>query len=135
MRFKDENDGTGFAKSRRSVPLWMIVGAVICVLAVVATVVFMRGGFSAKSNESVVKRVGKHIMLPNETPEVTTVDNAAAMTGQPFFANVKNGDKILIFPKAMLIIVYRPSEDILVNGGPIVDDSSTGSSSIEAAGE
>ena len=124
MRFEEKMSGASFGKRSRA-PFWIITGLVICALVAAVTVFFMRGRLEPKTDEDVIKRVGQHIVLPDETPSVTTVENAGALSSQPFFASVKDGDKILIFQQAARIIIYRPSKNILVNVGPIVDDNAT----------
>ncbi|MCV6900727.1 hypothetical protein OE165_27220, partial [Escherichia coli] len=43
---------------------------------------------------------------------------------QAFFANAKNDDQILIYLKEQKAIIYRPSENKIINVGPIVTDNS-----------
>ncbi len=125
-----------YKRTKKRHPSW---GKIIILVAVVALAVFgtcylILDGFKDQNDPTViVDKVGKHIMLPSgETPEVSTVEGASDLASQPFFQNVKDGDKILIYPKAARIIIYRPSENILVNVGPIVDDSTTPSDSNSA---
>lgn len=54
--------------------------------------------------------IGKSIALPQgETPTIATVTNKNKLDDQPFFKQVENGDKILIYPRARQAILYRPS--------------------------
>lgn len=75
---------------------------------------------SRQENEEIVARVGKLIKLPNETPSVATVSDITKLTDQTLFQNAQNGDKVLIFNKAKRGIVYRPSENIIIEIGSIV---------------
>jgi hypothetical protein len=73
--------------------------------------------------EQLVAKVGKLIDLPkDETPTVATVLDKEKLAGQAFFANAENGDKILIYTKDKKAIVYRPSQNKLINVGPIAID-------------
>ncbi|HUD05370.1 MAG TPA: hypothetical protein VMR18_00400 [Candidatus Saccharimonadales bacterium] len=72
--------------------------------------------------------VSKHYLLPtNEVPALATVTDESKLTS-PFFKDAKDGDKVLIYEKNQLAIIYRPSIDRIVMVGP-VDLESTGSTS------
>lgn len=104
---------------------WLVVAIIVIIIIGAAAAVWffvIRGNNT--DDAAIIERTSKHLILPaGEQPAITTVENAAEMSGQPFFANVKDGDKIMIYAQSARIIIYRPSENILVNVGPIVDDS------------
>lgn len=88
--------------------------------------------------DQLVAQVGKLIDLPkDETPTVATVLDKEKLKDQPFFANAQNGDKILIYTKAKKAIVFRPSQNKLINVGPIAIDqkSQTQVALINAGGD
>lgn len=64
--------------------------------------------------EETIKKVSKHILLPNEAPTMATVSDVSKLKEQVFFANAKNGDKVLIFSQSKKAVLYRPENDILV---------------------
>lgn len=67
-----------------------------------------------------VKKVGALIDLPQgETPTVATVTDPKKLAGQPFFANAKAGDVVLIYTKAREAYLYDPSRNKLVQVAPI----------------
>jgi len=79
---------------------------------------------SQKEVNDVVKSVSKLMILPSEeVPSVATVLDKEKLSNQPFFSNVENGDKLLIFPKAMQAIIYRPGSNKIIKVGPIFIDS------------
>jgi len=68
-----------------------------------------------------IDRVKHHVLLPtNEIPTVATVSNVEALKSQAFFANAKNGDKVLVYTNAKKAYLYDPVADIVVEVGPIV---------------
>jgi hypothetical protein len=68
-----------------------------------------------------IARVRRHIMLPtNETPTLAIVSNVEALKSQAFFANAKNGDKVLVYTNAKKAYLYDPIADVIVEVGPIV---------------
>ncbi len=76
--------------------------------------------------EAIVSRVGMLIDLPkDETPTLATVLDKDKLKDQPFFANAQNGDKILIYIKAKKSIIWRPSENKIINSGPITNIDNT----------
>lgn len=81
-------------------------------------------------------KVGKLIQLPSETPTVATISDIKKLKDQPFFDGAKNGDKVLIFTEARKAIIYRESENKIINSGPIAvtsDQSQTTSVSVLAS--
>lgn len=70
--------------------------------------------------QDLVEKVGKLIKLPNETPTIATVSDVSQLQEQTIFKNAQNGDKVLIFADAKRAILYRPSENIVVEVGNLV---------------
>lgn len=68
----------------------------------------------------VVSHVGKLVILPqDEEPIVATVSDPERLHAQPFFANAKVSDKVLIYARARRAILYRPSENKIVEVAPL----------------
>lgn len=69
---------------------------------------------------SVAIQVGKLVILPqDEEPTVATVSDPEQLRAQPFFANAKLGDKVLIYARARRAILYRPDENKIVEVAPL----------------
>ena len=68
--------------------------------------------------DNLVEEVGKLIALPeDEKPTVATVTDVGAVKDQPFFAKAQNGDRVLIYTNARKAILYRPSENRILEVG------------------
>ncbi len=64
--------------------------------------------------------VGKFMLLPNdELPTIATVTDVSKLNNQIFFKFAKNGDKVLIFTKSQMAILYSPSAHKIINVGPV----------------
>jgi len=87
---------------------------------------------SIDDKDELITKVGKLIKLPNETPDVATVTDVELLQNQSIFRNAQNGDKVLIYTQAKRAIVYRPSENIIVEVGNIMVNSE-GSASVSAS--
>jgi hypothetical protein len=83
-----------------------------------------------EQTNSLINSVGKLTELPTgETPTIATVTDVTKLAGQPFFANAKNGDKVLIYTQAKEAYLYRPSTNKIINIAPVnLGSSSTPSS-------
>ena len=78
--------------------------------------------------KGLVEDVSKIMILPSdETPKVIPITDAENLAkNQLFFAKVQNGDQLLVFTSVQQAIIYRPSENKIVNTGPIVTDDAAG---------
>lgn len=69
---------------------------------------------------ALVAKVSKLMALPaDETPTIATVTDASIVKDQPFFAQAQNGDKVLIYQKAGKAILYRESENKIIEVGAV----------------
>jgi hypothetical protein len=67
-----------------------------------------------------VEKVGKLMELPaGESPTVATVADVSKLKGQPFFANAKNGFKVLIYAQAKKAILYDPFANKIIEVAPV----------------
>lgn len=66
----------------------------------------------------IVAAVAKHMLLPDTVPQIASIQDAKKLsTSQDFFKNAVNGDVVLVYETT--IIVYRPSQDIIVVVGNV----------------
>lgn len=66
--------------------------------------------FKDQKIEDVIKEIGSIVALPDETPQVMTVQDVSKLSGQAFFVGASNGDLVLAFPKAQKAVLYRPTD-------------------------
>lgn len=108
----------------------IIIGLIL--LTVIGTVIFLqtKKQNSDLTNVEVVKtRVSRHFVLPtNEQPALATITDQKKLTSA-FFKQAQNGDKILIYQKNQVAIIYRPSIDRIIAVGPVAIDTPQGSAS------
>lgn len=79
-----------------------------------------------QAEAAIVARVGKLVLLPaGETPTIATVSNPDKLRDQPFFANAKEGDKMLVYTIARKVYLYDPVNNILLNVAPLNIDTTT----------
>lgn len=76
---------------------------------------------SQQDVQALVEKVGKLIKLPDdELPTVATVTDLERLKNQPFFAQAKVGDKVLLYPQAKKAILYDPIDNVIIEVGPLV---------------
>lgn len=74
--------------------------------------------------KTLTDKLGKLIKLPSdEDPNVATVLDQEKLKDQPFFVNAKNGDKIVIYSQKKVAILYRESENIIIEVAPLTMES------------
>ena len=81
-----------------------------------------QGTNSADDSVQVVERVAKLMLLPDETPTIAVVSDLSKLQGQLFFANAKEGDVVLMYPKARKAILYSPTLNKIIEVAPITND-------------
>lgn len=72
-----------------------------------------------EDTKQLVDEVGKLMVLPKEVPTIATVTDITKLKNQPFFANAKNGDRVLLYTQAKKAILYRPSIKKIIDVEPI----------------
>jgi CHASE3 domain sensor protein len=126
-------------KPRRKVSAVTIVLAIIVlILAGAATYFYLQyqnirdnpEAVGVAQTQDLVQRVERLIALPeDEEPTIATVEDKSKLADQAFFADAENGDQLLIYTKSQRAIIYRPSENRIINVGPVsIDDTSEGTS-------
>lgn len=110
---------------------------IILLIAVVIAIIGMGAGgyfyyqYQQNSPQNIAQRnkgeakklaeeVGKFMLLPtDELPTIATVTDVSKLSNQDFFKFAKNGDKVLIFTKAKMAILYNPGLRKIINVGPV----------------
>jgi hypothetical protein len=70
--------------------------------------------------DMIVEQVGELIVLPEgEQPTIATVTDPEKLKDQPFFANAKKGDRVLIYANAKKAILYDPVDNKIIEVAPI----------------
>ena len=73
-------------------------------------------------NQKIIDAVGSLITLPSdETPTIATVTDLSQLQGLPLFQNAALGDKVLIYTKSKKAILYRPSENKIIDIAPLTE--------------
>ena len=121
------------SRGKKNKAVVIVVVAVIAVLVGVCTWQFIEmqklrdPGHTAEQAKidarELKDKVSKLMQLPDEDATIATVQDASKLSGQEFFKDSKNGDKVLIFTAAKKAVIYRPSENKIINSGPIVINS------------
>ena len=71
--------------------------------------------------QTMTEQVSKYMMLPkDETPVVATVTDTSILPKETFFQQAKNGDKILMYKKHKLAVLYRPRTGQVITRATLV---------------
>ena len=78
------------------------------------------------TQDQIIAQVGRIMLLPtDDTPSLAGVSNLDALKGQDFFRNAKVGDIVLMYAKTRRAILYDPTEDKIIEVGPITTATTT----------
>lgn len=70
--------------------------------------------------QALKNQISQFMQLPSdETPTLATVTDATKVKTESFFVDAQNGDKVLLFNKKGLAILWRPSTKKIINVAPI----------------
>jgi hypothetical protein len=69
--------------------------------------------------QALAEKISKLMQLPEGDPVVATVTDKDKLADQPFFVSAENGDKVLIFSESSVAVIYRESDNKIINYGPI----------------
>ena len=73
-----------------------------------------------QQTKNIINEVGKLMVLPmDEIPTIAQVSDITQLKDQQFFQKAKNGDKVLLFPKDQIAILYDPVIKKIINVGPL----------------
>lgn len=110
----------GYSFPYKSILATLLAFLTLTAILYFATFQFMKNqndpnAVSQKEIKAITERIGKFMELPQgETPTLATVSDREKLKGQQFFLNAKNGDKVLVYPKAKKAILYRPSSGKII---------------------
>jgi hypothetical protein len=79
---------------------------------------------NAPNQEKVLNRVRELMILPeDEEPTFATIQDETKLGPQEIFRQAKNGDVLLVFANAKKAILYRPSDNKIVDVSPVTDNN------------
>lgn len=82
-----------------------------------------------EEKQAVLSQLKKLMILPEGDPVLFKVSNEEVMRKQQaFFKDTKNDDVLLVFQESGKAIIFRASENVIVNAGPVNFDQNTASS-------
>lgn len=75
-------------------------------------------------------KVGRHMLLPESTPNVFVIqDPELLLKDQSFFIGAEKGDRLIVYPESGKAIVYSVSKDLIINSGPVNFNGAAGATS------
>lgn len=83
-----------------------------------------QSGVPSDDADAIVAAVGRIMLLPaGERPTLARVTNLDNLRGESFFDNAAIGDVVLMYKGALKAILYRPSENKIIEVAPISTSS------------
>jgi len=77
-----------------------------------------------QEGKALVDKVGQLVVLPvGETPTIATVADKEKLKDSPLLARAEAGDKVLVYTKSLLMVLYRPSVNKVVEIVPIAGNN------------
>lgn len=84
-----------------------------------------------KQSQDLLGKVGQLIALPtDEEPTIATVSDLSKLENKPFFKNAQLGDKVIIYSKSRKAILYRPTDNKIIELAPLINDQESTPSAI-----
>jgi len=78
--------------------------------------------------QQLLSKMRTHILLPkDEDPVVATISDIKLLNSNPFYADAKNGDNVVVYAKAKKAFIYSSDKDMIINVGAFeIDNQNTG---------
>lgn len=101
----------------------------VIILVGISQLIHERGGAQDTANakimrdhEALIQEIGEFLVLPSdEKPTIATVTDKRKLIGQSLFVDAQNGDKLLAYPIAKKLILYRPVDKKIITLATIHD--------------
>lgn len=79
------------------------------------------GQLSQQQIDALLEKVSMLMEIPtNEDPLVATITDAEVLRAeQEFYRGVIDGDMLIIFPSEAKAVIYSPSQNKIINAGPV----------------
>lgn len=106
----------------------IIIGCVIALLLIIIGVLIWKYQSATKDPEAenkakvaeVTTAVGKIYQLPaDEEPTVALIEDKSKLGTEAFYKSAENGDYVLVYSKSQLAILYRPTDNKIINVQPV----------------
>ncbi len=99
---------------------YIYLALLVCISSAIYFIYYKKSNVKMNNDkqisESVIEKVNKIIALPSdEVPAIGTIENVEKLNSDKFFASSKLGDRTLIYTKNNKIILYRESENKIIN--------------------
>lgn len=75
-----------------------------------------------KETETILSAVSAFMALPDEEPSIATVLERDKLANEPFFRNAENGDKLIVYYASRKVILYRPSQNKVIEVAALAED-------------
>ena len=103
---------------------WIAVCLVLIAVGITAYEGYTRFSSTAQGIQFVpddtIVNISRQMVLPqNETPTIATVTDISQLQGSPFFEHAEIGDKIVVYIRAGLVILYSPTYERIVQVAPV----------------
>ncbi|HSW65695.1 MAG TPA: hypothetical protein VLI54_00970 [Bacillota bacterium] len=79
----------------------------------------------ATETSALISKISVHMVLPSEKPTIAIVEDAKKLASQSFFKHAQNGDRVLVYTKSKKAILYRPSQDKVIEVAYLNTSAST----------
>ncbi len=123
-------ESSGLKGRKKPVKIVLIIVGSVLVLALAAAAGYFFWQYNALKNnpnaaaqettQRLVGKVGQLYQLPgDEQPTVVQVQDKEKLKDQAFFAKAENNDYLLIYTNAKTALLYRETENKLINVGPV----------------
>lgn len=117
-----------FVRSNKVI-LLIIAGVLIVAGAIITVVLVTQNSNMSQTSEqlqqsveeeteSLETQVGDLMTLPEETPILMTVSDKSQLTDE-IFKNAEDGDKVLVYENAGIMVVYRESTKEIIAQGKV----------------
>ena len=114
-------DEVGPSRSKKRILSKLLFLTLVVILLATSVVLYLKyqeaskKADAAQADQQLIEHVAQMVIVPTEQPSVATVLDKSKLTNKELAERAENDDKLILYAKSKKVILYRPSQQKIVD--------------------